>query len=193
MNDLTGATATSHALRPHPIDSMVSPSLRARLAGLDPLLNLDRAATLIARRPQPRPRAESDTAATCAPPAELRVLVCGSRIWADQSKVEEVLERVTAGVAKVTLVQGDARGADRTAAEFARLRGWTVESAPANWGSEGRGARVARNQRMLLSGRPDFLVAFIDERDRPSPGTRDVVRRARQAGVKGLIVRAEVI
>jgi phosphoserine phosphatase len=121
----------------------------------------------------------------------MRVLVCGSRSWADQGKVEEVLERVTAGVAKVTLVQGDARGADRMAADVARRRGWAVESHPANWRSEGRSAGMARNQRMLLNGRPSFVVAFIDERDRPSPGTRDMVRRARQAGVKGLIVRAE--
>ncbi|MEA2825691.1 MAG: hypothetical protein QOG43_130 [Actinomycetota bacterium] len=188
MNDLTGATATSHALRPHPIDSMISPSLRARLAGLDPLLNLDRVASLVAKRP--RTRAQSDSA-TSAPPADMRVLVCGSRSWADQGKVEEVLERVTAGVAKVTLVQGDARGADRMAADVARRRGWAVESHPANWRSEGRSAGMARNQRMLLNGRPSFVVAFIDERDRPSPGTRDMVRRARQAGVKGLIVRAE--
>ena len=37
----------SHARRPHPIDSLVSPALRSRLADLDPLLNLDRAARLI--------------------------------------------------------------------------------------------------------------------------------------------------
>lgn len=37
----------SHARRPHPIDSLISPALRSRLADLDPLLNLDRAARLI--------------------------------------------------------------------------------------------------------------------------------------------------
>ena len=36
-----------HARRPHPIDSLISPALRSRLADLDPLLNLDRAARLI--------------------------------------------------------------------------------------------------------------------------------------------------
>lgn len=37
----------SHARRAHPIDELISPALRARLAALDPLLNLDRLARLI--------------------------------------------------------------------------------------------------------------------------------------------------
>jgi hypothetical protein len=184
MHDLTGATTTSHALRPHPIDSMISPSLRARLAGLDPLLNLDRVVSILAKGPAPTTRAGT------ASPAQMRLLVCGSRVWTDQAKVEEVLKRVTAETTTVTLVQGDARGADRIAAEVTRQEGWTIESHPANWGRDGRRAGMARNQRMLLSRRPDFVVAFIDERERPSPGTRDMVRRAQQAGVRGLIVRA---
>jgi hypothetical protein len=43
--DLT--TPTSHARRSHPIDQLISPALRSRLAELDPLLNLDRLARLI--------------------------------------------------------------------------------------------------------------------------------------------------
>ena len=188
MHDLIGATATSHALRPHPVDSMISPSLRARLAGLDPLLNLDRVASMLAKRGRHGVAAK---ASPPAPPADMRVLVCGSRVWTDEAKVGEVLERVTTGVGNVTLVQGDARGADRMAAEVARRRGWTVESHQANWRRDGRSAGMARNQRMLLDRRPDFVVAFLDERDRPSPGTRDMIRRARKAGLHGLIVRAE--
>ena len=104
------------------------------------------------------------------------MLVCGSRVWTDQAKVEEVLERVTAGVAKVTLVQGDARGADRMAAEVARRRGWTVESHPANWRSEGRSAGMARNQRMLLSGRPTswWRSSTSESGPPPAPGTWSV-------------------
>ncbi|MCA1697990.1 MAG: hypothetical protein LC790_03435 [Actinobacteria bacterium] len=40
-------TPASHARRPHPVDQFISPALRSRLAGLDPLLNLDRLARLI--------------------------------------------------------------------------------------------------------------------------------------------------
>ena len=54
MYDPTTA-ADSHARRPHPIDELISPSLRARLAELDPLLNLDRVARLITAERQGRP------------------------------------------------------------------------------------------------------------------------------------------
>ena len=37
----------SHARRPHPIDQLISPALRSRLADLDPLLNLDRVVRMI--------------------------------------------------------------------------------------------------------------------------------------------------
>ena len=43
-------TPTSHARRPHPIDQLISPALRSRLAELDPLLNLDRLARLITQQ-----------------------------------------------------------------------------------------------------------------------------------------------
>ncbi len=43
----TDTTTDSHARRPHPIDQLVSPQLRNRLADLDPLLNLDRVVRLI--------------------------------------------------------------------------------------------------------------------------------------------------
>ena len=39
----------SHARRPHPVDELISPALRARLAALDPLLNLDRLVRLISQ------------------------------------------------------------------------------------------------------------------------------------------------
>ena len=49
-------TTTRRARRPHPVDELISPALRGRLAELDPLLNLDRLARLIHQdRSQPRP------------------------------------------------------------------------------------------------------------------------------------------
>jgi len=119
----------------------------------------------------------------------MRLLVCGSRMWSDYGKVEEVLERVTAGVDEVVLVYGAARGADRMAAEVGRRRGWIIESHKAEWERAGRGSRMARNRRML-TGKPDMVVVFLDERRRPSPGTNDMIRRAKEAGLHGLIIRA---
>ncbi len=53
----TTDTPTSHARRPHPIDQLISPALRSRLAELDPLLNLDRLARLITQERSQRRRA----------------------------------------------------------------------------------------------------------------------------------------
>ena len=55
MLNPTAAATTSHALRSHPIDDLISQTLRARLAQLDPLLNLDRLAHVIAEDRQARP------------------------------------------------------------------------------------------------------------------------------------------
>ena len=48
--DMTTNAGESHALRAHPIDQLISPALRVRLAELDPLMNLDRLTRLITRQ-----------------------------------------------------------------------------------------------------------------------------------------------
>ncbi len=120
----------------------------------------------------------------------MRLLVCGSRSWTDEAKVDEVLERVTAGHSTVVLIHGDARGADRIAAEVARRRGWQVEAYPADWDRHGRQAGMIRNREMLATAKPDLVVAFLDERSRPSVGTRHMIDQARREGLHGLVVRA---
>ncbi len=109
--------------------------------------------------------------ADATPAPMMRVLVCGSRTWTDEAKVDEILRRVTAGASNVALVQGETGGANRVAALIAAQRGWTVEH--------------------MSASRPDFVVAFLDERNRPSPDTREMVRRAQRAGLHGVIVRAQ--
>jgi len=120
----------------------------------------------------------------------MRLLVCGSRCWDDADKIEEVLTRVTDGAAEVVLIHGAARGADRLGEQVGRRRGWRIEAYPAEWERTGRRAGMDRNRWMLTDGRPDFVVAFLDERTKVSNGTRDMIRRATQAGIRGLVVRA---
>ena len=55
--DTNASRTDSHARRPHPIDQLISPGLRSRLAELDPLLDLDRLARLITRDRSGRPPA----------------------------------------------------------------------------------------------------------------------------------------
>lgn len=116
-----------------------------------------------------------------AAPAGLRVLVCGGREFADRGLLSGVMQSVVwqqHGYPAV-LIHGDARGADRLAAEWASRHGVPVEPYPADWERDGRGAGPIRNQRMLDEGMPDLVVAFPGGR-----GTADMVQRARAAGIE---------
>ena len=120
----------------------------------------------------------------------VRLLVCGSRDWTDRALLADVVGQVVIEQGRdcgVVLIEGAAQGADRLAGELARARGWQLEEYPADWRRHGRAAGPRRNARMLREGRPERVIAFTD--DLPaSPGTTDMVRRARAAGVPVLLV-----
>jgi hypothetical protein len=104
-----------------------------------------------------------------------RILVTGSRGWTGARLEQRMRDRFDMEHSlDVTLVHGDAYGADRMAASLGRVRGWTVESHPADWDTLGSGAGPARNQLMLDLG-ADVLWAFWIP---PSPGTLDMINRA---------------
>lgn len=120
----------------------------------------------------------------------LIVLVCGSRDWTDASYIEGVLgfleERHT-----LTVIEGGAVGADRTAGRWAakaRQRGVGWVRFPADWGQFGRSAGPIRNQQMLDYG-PHLVLAFKDGFDwgMRRGGTEDMVRRATAAGVPAVV------
>jgi YspA, cpYpsA-related SLOG family len=121
----------------------------------------------------------------------LRLLVCGSRTWTDSALLASSVEQVVAEHGQdrpgVVLIEGDARGADRLAGEFARARGWELEIYPADWQRHGCAAGMRRNARMLRQGGPERVIAFTDDLA-ASRGTADMVRRARGAGVPVLVV-----
>jgi hypothetical protein len=110
----------------------------------------------------------------------MRVLVCGGRdfddkavVWAELNAIHEEQDRIT------HLFHGNARGADTLASEWGRSApGVIVCACPANWKKYGKRAGPIRNQHMLGQS-PDLVLAFPGGR-----GTADMVRRAKEAGVK---------
>ena len=108
-----------------------------------------------------------------------RILVCGGRDFADATLVYDTLNASNV----TTLIHGAARGADSLADDWAKAAGVSILRFPADWAKEGRAAGPMRNQRMLEQGRPDVVVAFPG-----GAGTRDMVARARKAGVPVLEV-----
>lgn len=61
-----------------------------------------------------------------------------------------------------------------------------IESYPADWKRDGRGAGPIRNQRMIDEGKPHIVIAFPGGK-----GTADMVMRAEMAGIP--VVKVEVL
>jgi hypothetical protein len=121
-----------------------------------------------------------------------RVIVCGSRHWHDRKIIagtlnELVLERGWCFPDPI-IVHGDARGADRLAADEAGKAGMLVEAHPARWDVLGKRAGLIRNTEMASQG-ADLCVAFWDGR---SSGTAHMIREAEAHGIPVLVVRSEV-
>lgn len=112
----------------------------------------------------------------------MRVLVCGGRDFQDARGLFASLDGL---VPRPTLIiQGGAFGADALASEWAYKRDVLERQFPADWKRHGRAAGPIRNQQMLEKGKPELVVAFPG-----GIGTADMVRRARAAGVRVLVVK----
>lgn len=111
----------------------------------------------------------------------LRILVTGSRDWADANTVLTALTATaTAHGAKHGLTIADWRhfttvvhgacptGADHFADVWAKCYGWKVERHPADW-SQGRRAGPLRNAHMVSLG-ADVCAAFIRNDSRGASG-----------------------
>lgn len=113
----------------------------------------------------------------------MRMLVCGSRNWANGELLYHCLDKIAEVLRVDVVIEGEARGADTMARNWAARRAIPVETYPANWHGDGLGAGPIRNRRMLTEGKPDLVVAFPLAR---SAGTRHMMNIAEQAGVKVL-------
>lgn len=109
----------------------------------------------------------------------MRVLVTGDRNWTDTVIMKKAIGSLSRGD---VVVQGEARGADSLARDFAKLRGLQVDSFPAKWDLHGRAAGPIRNQEMLDTN-PDEVWAF-HQNLAISRGTLDMVKRAKKKGTK---------
>lgn len=106
----------------------------------------------------------------------MRILVCGSRSFANRTYAKSVL---MAYPATTTIVHGGARGADSLAGEVAKELGMTVEVYPADWDGLGKRAGYVRNKQMVDS-KPDLVIAFWNG---VSKGTKHTIDLATAAGI----------
>lgn len=130
----------------------------------------------------------------------MRVLVCGDRRWFDPALIARELDGLLALYPDLEIIEGCAHGADELAGAHPPGRhdhgpfhgGWAwhrrVPSThvPADWARMGRAAGPLRN-RAMLSRNPDLVLAFHDNLA-ASKGTLDMVRAAREAEVRVIVI-----
>lgn len=108
-----------------------------------------------------------------------KFIVCGGRDFDDLRLAWTVLHDATEIRGGNVLVVGDCpTGADQIASEWAAMKGLPVLRYPADWDQHGRAAGPMRNQAMLETENPAFVVALPGGR-----GTASMVRLANLAGV----------
>jgi YspA, cpYpsA-related SLOG family len=107
----------------------------------------------------------------------MRVLVCGGRTFKNRRLVYEALD-ILHRVGIDCIIEGGASGADMLGRQWAHSAAVPIETFYADWDMYGPGAGPMRNARMLAEGKPDIVLAFPG-----GPGTADMVRRAKAAGI----------
>lgn len=110
-----------------------------------------------------------------------RILITGSRFWGDVHTIRRaILEHIgDLDPREVTIVHGNAAGADSLAAYVAECFVANEEAHPADWRTRDKAAGPIRNQKMVDLG-ADVCLAFPEEGSR---GTWDCVKRAKEAGI----------
>lgn len=111
----------------------------------------------------------------------MKVLVCGGREFKDADFIFAELDRLHEQFHFVTIIEGDARGVDRIAGDWARARGVELVEYPADWANEGRHAALIRNERMLREEKPDLVIAFPGRQ-----GTSHTCWHAEKLGIRVL-------
>lgn len=118
----------------------------------------------------------------------MRILVTGSREWTDVNTIHAALSEFYVPPRRVTLVHGDARGADFICANFGSWAGWILEPHPADYALYGpKRAPWVRNTHMVRLG-ADVCFAFVLNHSSGSMGTAAM---AQQAGIETRIYHVQ--
>lgn len=114
-----------------------------------------------------------------------RVIIAGGRDFNDYQLLRKTLDNLLCNITEeITVVCGQARGADTLGERYAKERGYSIAYFPADWKKYGKRAGYLRNEQMAQNA--DALVAFWDGQSR---GTGHMIDLARRYGLKVRIKR----
>jgi hypothetical protein len=129
-------------------------------------------------------------------PNQTRVIVSGSPELGIESAelIKTTLETKLAGIdpAKVTIVHGDAKGADQLVVKAGRELGMNIEVHRADWKIHDKAAGPIRNQQMIDAGAHQ-VIAFVNKPVHQERGTADIVGRARNKNIPTTVVNVPTL
>ena len=118
----------------------------------------------------------------------MRILITGDRDYTDGRLIGEILEKYQAE-GYDTIIEGEARGADKLSRIEAERLGMQVIPIPAQWIKYGKKAGPLRNMEML-EYKPNLVIAFHDDLQN-SKGTKHMIRIAKEAGLPVKLIQHE--
>jgi len=113
----------------------------------------------------------------------MRVIICGDRNWNDMTTMAAIMSLFPTDT---IIIQGGCNGADNMAAKIGCVKGFRVETYPADWKKHGPSAGPIRNANMLKRD-PERVIAFHNDVTH-SRGTMNMIIQALRKGVRVTLV-----
>lgn len=120
-----------------------------------------------------------------------KALFCGDRNWSDKRSIAREIRRLLlmceARGFTLVIIEGEAQGADILSRIIAENKNVHVCRVAALWATRHRFAGPQRND-IMLALEPHEVVAFHPDLAK-SKGTKDMVKKARDKGIKTKVVK----
>ena len=105
----------------------------------------------------------------------LRVIIAGGRDFDDYQLLKATMDKLLCNITdEITVVCGQAKGADTLGEQYAMEKGYTIDYYPAQWKLYGKRAGYLRNEQMAQNA--DALAAFWNGESR---GTKNMIELAK--------------
>lgn len=114
-----------------------------------------------------------------------RVIIAGGRDFDYYQLLKATMDKLLCNITdEITVVCGQAKGADTLGEQYAMEKGYTIDYYPAQWKLYGKRAGYLRNEQMAQNA--DALAAFWNGESR---GTKNMIELAKRYGLKVRVKR----